>query len=389
MATATTEFATARYLDPAENLDFARHAVDPIGRFDIRPDAVLRDAAFSEPNAIDRERALWELADRGNGSASVTIQNFIRTESDRAARANALWLLARTSTNGTFRFLHSLFGDEDSEVADWARLLTEQFTNDPSGTVYKKANVREDRTFDQTLPLVIAGYVFVTVPQLGTVKAVLSPLWFESIMGRVMACTNAATVMRDLVVEKSLAGLHKDGSKHYEVFKFSGVSVQLAERVYQHHYQSLTARRFYHSGVVERGQSTSVPTTLDRVATTEFADASEYVIEGQGGDRLRRLKKESFVRSVYGRFSGWAAVHLDGYRTTGRISPGEVQLSSPTHPVAGPMTNARLFGTFRGKIADHDGDGQVDVNSIECHGTVNGEHDLRCDGSKADDPFAS
>lgn len=113
----------------------------------------------------------------------------------------------------------------------------------------------------------------------------------------------------------------------------------------------------------------------------------EYEVRG-GGDRAQAVRSGSFVRTVRGRFHGWAAVNVSNYLKTGKIAAGSVQLASPTDRVSGPLTNARLFGLFRGKIADHDDDGYLDVNSVQCHGTVEGEHDLHCDGSQVDDPFA-
>jgi hypothetical protein len=380
------------FTDPAEHLDFARPIAAPdAARFDNRSDEVLQEAAFSEASALERERALWELVDRQGEDAHPVVERFLDVESSRSCRIQALWLLQKTAGLGTPALMSKYFHDEDTDVADWARLLTEELTGDPVDRIYRKAKVLEGQTFDQTLPLLIAGHVLVTVPDLGRIQVTLSPLWFEQILGRVMACTNRSTFMTNLVIEKALEGLHSDGSTHYELFLFKGNSYQLAPTLYQHHYESVMTRAFYPSGTVEVGDAIPVAIPLARVAGTEVqapqtSASSNLWIVGDG-PCAQEAARSGFVRSVRGRYSGWAAVNLNTVLETNFVPPGSVQLSNPTHPLAGPMTNAVLFGTFRGKITDHDGDGLLDVNTIPCHGTVDAEHDLHCDGTRVPDPF--
>lgn len=375
------------FRDPAEFLDFARPVTTDAVRFDTRTDEQLREAVFSEQTALERERALWEYADRHGSQAQELVFSFIRAEPDRAARAQALWLLQRTAGNEAADLLSNFFNDHDPEVADWSRVLSGELTGESVPSVYNRARVHEDRTFDQTLPLLISGYALVNAPEVGRMLVTLSPLWFDSILGRVMACTNTRTFMTDLVIEKALEDLHPDGSTHYEIFKFKGFSFRLTERVQEHHYESLTMRRFYPSGIVEEGDSVMIPVPLARIAGTETTGSLRYTVEGEGA-RADRIRDAGFVHTVRGRYFGWAAINLDAVLSTGRVAPGFVQLSNPTDPIAGPMTNTRLYGTFRGKIGDLTGDGVLDVNTTPCHGTEDGEHDLHCDGSRVEDPFA-
>jgi hypothetical protein len=152
-------------------------------------------------------------------------------------------------------------------------------------------------------------------------------------------------------------------------------------------------RRFYPSGTVEVGDPVMIPVPLSRIAGTETKTptaaptATGYFLEGDG-ERADRIRSKGFVRTVRGRYFGWAAINLENVLATGKVSAGDVQLSNPTDPIAGPMTNTRLYGTFRSKISDLDDDGYLDINTIKCHGTEDGELDLNCDGTKVDDPFA-
>lgn len=395
--------APLSFTDPAELLDFGRPIAAPdAARFDNRSDKALEEAAFTAPTPLLRERALWELVDRNGEDSHDVVERFLLNETDRACRTNALWLLQKSAGTATPYLLSTFFYDDDPEVADWARLLAQEITGEPIEMVHRRAVVREEGAFDQTLPLIIAGYTLVNVPQYGRIKVSLSPLWFESILGRVMACTNHSTFTTDLVIEKALDGLHPDGSTHYETFLFKGVTYKLTPGLFEHHYESVTTRAFYPSGTVEVGDSIPVAIPLARVAGTEVemppaeppkpppppsgGTASTGWIIGDG-PRAKRIARDGYVRSVRGRYYGWAAINLNTVLQVYDVPPGAIQLSNPTHPVAGPMTNGVLYGTFRGKVSDHTGDGSLDINSIPCHSTVAGEHDLYCDGSKVDDPF--
>lgn len=108
--------------------------------------------------------------------------------------------------------------------------------------------------------------------------------------------------------------------------------------------------------------------------------------ESARGDALRSF---GLVRSVRGRFSGWAYTDLGRFAASGSVEPGTVQLTSPTDPSIGGRTNTLLHGTFRGKLADHDRDGRYDINTIPCHATLTGELDLDCDGQPDSDPYIS
>jgi hypothetical protein len=375
--------------DPAERIDFAIPLAGPRPRFDSRSDAELRSVITGGPTVLERERALWELAERDCSDLVRLTGRVLDEEPDQVMRVHALWLLLQQLGSDSLDFLGRLTSAADLEVADWARLLISDLTGADHESVYGSARIAEDGAFDQTLPLIISGYVIVSVPGVGMVEARLSPLWFEAIMGRVMACTNADTIYTDLVVEKAVKGLHPDGSEHYELFKFSGMSGELAEDSLEHHYVSSMSRAFYPSLTVEHGHAVENVTELDRVAATKFAHPGEFDILGDGprANRIAAAPRLPFVKSVRGRYFGWAAVNLDAVLAAGTVGAGMVQLSNPTSAVSKEATNARLYGLFRGKLSDHSGSGIAEMNIVPCHGTVDGEHDLHADGTCLPDPF--
>ncbi|MER8235044.1 HEAT repeat domain-containing protein [Streptomyces sp. NPDC094049] len=367
----------SRYNDPAEYLDFARPITEKFLPYDTRSDSELREVSEGHESPLERERALWELADRSPEESLAFIDQVIGTEKDRSVRSGALWLALRSAGPRALGVFEKYATDEDREVADWARVLTGDITGAKPRRLYDEAEVEETGYFDQTVPLIIGGRVVIVTPGVGAVRAVLSPLWFDSILGRVLASTNVSTIRTDLTVEKELKGLNADGSNHYEIFPFRGLSVEYDGRNLEHNYLSETLRPFYPSGFVGKGEMVEVPVSLGRIALTSLAHKGEVAIHGDG-PRAQRLREADmpFVQSVRGRYYGWAAVNLDRTFDRGIVGAGDVQLSNPTDPIAGPMTNAKLYGTFRGKSGDYSGAGRYTLNSIKCHGRPDGRIDV-------------
>ena len=320
-----------------------------------------------------------------------------------------MWLALKHGRQGAVPLLEAARTDAHREVRDWARVFLREVTGEPVASEYDEGMYLPDSPFDQTLPLQIAGFAILQLPGMGAVRATLSPLWFEQIMGRVLACTNRATFMKNLTIEKCLEAYHPDGTNHYEIFPFAGVSWATAEGSIQHRYESITRRTFYRSGKVEdrsMGVDKDVPVILNRKAAStgevlsvrppeagDFRDrvdltpAREAGTTALAGGRGIKLLNGTVVRTVRGQFFGWAHTSLGHYLKHNRVLPGTVQLVDPLHEATADLVNTYLCGTFRGKIGDYDGDGRLDVNLIPCHGTATGELDYHADGSLAADPF--
>jgi hypothetical protein len=369
--------STERFHDPVEHLDFARPMAENYLPYDARSEGELRSVAFESDSALERERAVWELADRQGAASLPIIEDFVRLEPDSLSRSGALWLGLKTAGAQSAALLEGHRNDDDAEVADWARVLYADATATTPDRIHSVAEVEESGEFDQTVPLIISGYTTVVFPDMGAVRVVLSPKWFDSIMGRVLASTNVGTFKTDLTIEKMLEGLHDDGTPHYEIYPFRGFSVDYDKKYFEHNYLSQTMRDFYPSGIVEQGEPVQVPISLERIAFTELAPKGTVEILGDGA-RAERVRNADFgfVQSVRGRYFGWAAVNLEAAAEAGRVTAGHVQLSNPTDPVSGSMTNAKLFGTFRGKSGDYLGKGHMTLNHIKCHGKADGSTDV-------------
>ncbi|MBW4548592.1 MAG: HEAT repeat domain-containing protein [Symplocastrum torsivum CPER-KK1] len=385
--TAENIFATANAdldpelesMDPSERLEFSRPSKIGINRFDTRSDDELKDVAFQHILSMERERAVWEYADRNKVRALPLLKQVARQDSDPSIRWSTLWAIQKFGGIQSKEVIGESLKDEHPEVRDWAHLLLREITGTGEGEPdSRKAKIDESNPFDQTLPLLIAGYARVLVPTMGFVQATLSPQWFESIMGRVMACTREETFNTDLVIEKKISGYHPDGTDHLEIYKFYGFTQEISTNVCDHQYQCEACHTFYPSGKVE---DVSVPPLNDVVARLERRARTLRV-------ELKEFPGRKIVQSVRGRYMGVAYVDLNRiFENKMNIGPGEVQLSNLSHPIVGTMTNTLLFGTFKGKLSDIDGDGYLDVNTEPCHGTVDGKLDFDLDHLADGDPF--
>lgn len=381
------------YQDIAERFRFGAPASTVLADFDSRSDSDLLRAASHSASALERERAVWEYVHRNPQASVDVLTKRLQEEPEPSVRWNMLWLLVKHGEAGAVAALKESLSDEHAEVRDWASLFLQELTGEPHPMEYDTIEYENDRVFDQTLPLQIAGFADVNVPGMGWVQARLSPQWFESILGRVLACTNTATYMTDLVIEKELLDYNEDGSNHYEAFLFRGASYEISDTLTQHIYESNTMRPFYSSGKVKEGPMQLMPVALSRAAGTErlrpknLAGVTWQPSDGVDGDRGERLQDVGVFRSVRGRFWGWAYTDINRYLEAGTIEPGTVQLMSTADPEYGHLANTAVYGTFRGKLSDLNGDGKLNVNLIPSHGTLKGELDLDCDGVADVDPF--
>lgn len=390
----TSVLKQKKFNDPANNISFTGPTSEYESvSFDKRTNEQLLKDAISLSTSLERERAMWEFVLRNNKDALEKIKLFFQSEEDRKVRWNLLWLAVKAAGKESIPFIESALQSKESEVRDWARVYLEELTGKQMGLEYQSAVYRDDRTFDQTMPLQIAGYADVNVPGMGWIQAKLSPRWFDFILGRVLACTNTNTFMTNLVIEKELKNYNPNNTHHYEPFIFRGMSYPIDKYLTKHIYESNTTRPFYPSGKVKHGEKPHLlDVSLNRIAVTKKIYSHEEGIkltsyEGVISERGDRLSRDGFVRSVRGKFSGWAYTDLNRFFQTGTIEPGTVQLTNTTDPVNGHLTNTVVYGTFRGKAGDYNGDGKMDINEVPCHATVEGLLDLNLDGESDRDPF--
>lgn len=374
-------------IELSETVGFV-NLTDDVPSFDFRSETELMEAARGHESPIERERALWEYAFRRKEHATAFLAEALRREASSAVRWNLLWVALKVGRRDAHPLLEQALRDDDREVRDWAKLFLQEVTGQRYEPEYREGTFVPGTAFDQTLPLQIAGFALINIPGLGQLRANLSPLWFAHLQGRVMACTNRSTFMNDLVIEKCIEGYHPDGSNHYEIYPFSGYSWHTSDGRTQHRYLSTYTHPFYLSGRVEDKSKgvLNLPLTVARGGSVAAGSIKVYPT-GDGDGQDAQPFERKVVRGVRGQFFGWAYTSLDHYVEHGEILPGTCQLADPIREETRSLVNTYLCGTFRGKIADHNRDGLLDVNDIACHGTTRGQLDYAADGTMSADPF--
>lgn len=350
----------------------------------------LETAKNTDPSPLERERAIWELAYRDIPNKLDMIIKAFRNEDDPRVRYNLLWLARKLAGGDATTLVEAAMTDEDREVRDWARLHMSQIT----GRVYEpECNVGvvvRGCQYDQTLPLEVSGFGVMSLDG-ADMRAVLSPLWFERIQGRVMACPRRQTFMTDLMVEKAHFNYHEDGSDHYELYPFAGKSWWSDENTAHHRLLATPTQRTYLSGKVGEDRDNYVETTaaLARAANTIRRPAAVIARDKDevlSPDARKPMAEASIVSHVSGQYFGWGYASTKHFLANNDFLPGTVQLISPTAKETRHLMNWYMCGTFRGKTSDHNKDGYLDVNEIVCHGSPDGRLDYYGDGTFAEDP---
>lgn len=366
--------------DPAAWASDFGYALDRVAiRLDNRTNDELRDQALNHPDPAMREQALFEYADRDRHDAIELLREAVRHDPNQEVRWDALWAIEKLGGPAAVATLREFLRDDDPEIAEWAKLFNSELqTGDPSFD-NRPGMFTPDRTFDETIYLLIHCDLYVRLDETNTHwgKISLAPQGLARIYGQAHACPNVATRERQLVIAKTISGLHKDGSPHCDNYLFRGFTDRTRRDRGNFFFESLVPRVFFRSGRADD------PSEGVHQANIGFARYGTWHL-----DPSYQIRDEAAIRYVRGRFQGWGYVNLA--QIAGRsleqvLTPGNGVLSTLHHPEVGPMTNAFILGTFKGKLNDWDRDGMVDINSRDVYSTVDGEIDSDQDGV-ADEP---
>jgi hypothetical protein len=373
---AATQADTRRVIgDPAAwSSDFG-YALDRVSvRLDARPNAELRREALTNPDPAMREQALFEYADRDLPDTIELLSQAVEHDTNREVRWDALWAIEKLGGQRALQALRRFSTDTDPEIAEWALLFAGELqTGDPAFDT-RATRYTAGRTFDETIYLLIHCDLYIRLDDSNQRwgKLSLAPQGLARVYGQAHACPNVETRERQLVIAKTISGLHADGSVHVDNYLFRGFTERTQGDRGNFFFESQVKRPFYLSGRAD--------------------DASQGVQEARIGfmrqgcwylDPAFDIRGSAAIRYVRGRFQGWGYVNLAnvaGKSLDQVLAPGNAILSTLHDPVAGPLTNAFISGTFKGKLNDWDGDGAIDLNSRDVYSTTEGELDMDMDG---------
>ena len=376
-AQSTRGHANPRQLvgDPAAWASDFGYALDAVSmRIDARPSEELRTVALDHPSPLMREQALYEYADRSEPDAIELLTQAIKHDRNQQLRWDALWALEKLGGLSAIQALKKFTDDDDLEIAEWARLFVSELeTGDPAFDRRAHRYI-EGRTFDETIFLLIHCDLYISLKANGSQwgKLSLTPQGLARVYGQAHACPNVATRNRKLVIAKTIEDLHEDGSPHVDNYLFRGLTNRTAPDRGDFFFESQVDRPFYISGHAD-DHSQGV-----HEASIGFKRQGRWYL-----DRNIEIKNDHAIRYVRGRFQGWGYANLSrvmGQSLEQMLTPGNAILSTLHDPVAGPLTNVFISGTFKGKLNDWDGDGHIDLNSRDVYSTTEGEIDMNQDG---------
>ena len=370
-------YVDPRYVagDPAAWASDFGYALDRAAiRIDSRSSDELREAALTHSDPAMREQAVFEYTDRDEPDAMELLGEVIAHDADRQVRWDALWALEKLGGVEAVRALQRFRTDDDPEIAEWSRLFSSEIqTGDPSFDG-RASTYTEGRTFDETIFLLIHCDLYVRLDPTNRLwgKLSLAPQGLARVYGQAHACPNVATREQQLVIAKTIDGLHADGSPHVDNYLVRGFTDRSRADRGSFYFESRVRRPFFHSGHADD------PSQGVHEATIGFSRQGTWYLED-----AFEVRDAPAIRYVRGRFQGWGYVNLE--RVAGKpleevLTPGNAILSTLHDPIAGPKTNAFILGTFKGKLNDWDGDGRIDLNSRGVYSTAEGEIDMDMDG---------
>jgi hypothetical protein len=373
----TAAVADPRYIagDPAAWASDFGYALDRIAvRLDSRPSEDLAEAALKNPDPVMREQALYEYVDRNEADAIELLTEVVKNDKDREVRWDALWAIEKLGGLSGLQTLAKFKKDADPEIAEWAQLFSGELTTGDPAFDKRDHVYTAGRTFDETIYLLIHCDLYIRLDPNNQVwgKLSLAPQGLARVYGQAHACPNVATRERQLVIAKQIDGLHKDGSPHVDNYLFRGFTERTRPDRGNFYFESAVQRPYFLSGRADDGSKGIEDVTIS------FMRSGCWYLEPKF-----RVHDAPAIRYVRGRFQGWGYFDLErciGKQFNEILTPGNAILSTLHHPVAGPMSNVFIAGTFKGKLNDWDGDGKIDLNSRNVYSTVDGELDMDMDG---------
>ncbi|MEM9553225.1 MAG: HEAT repeat domain-containing protein [Acidobacteriota bacterium] len=367
-----------RYGDPTTRFE-DMIALSAISLEDRSNEQLLKDGREHSDPAL-REHALYQYLARNGVKALPAVKQALFEDDDTDLRINLLWALEWLESPECREIGLQMLDDRDHRVREWANVFAwEMGWTEKDFRRARAFKHHEGRTFDQTIYLHITCNLYV---RLGAGHdmwghLLMSPQMLKRVFGQALACNNMQTRDDEVVVAKTLEGLHADDRKHHESFLFRGFTELSNPTQGNFYFETQTNRPIFLSG---KANDTSAGVVEN--VTVPFARQGQWFLN----DNIE-VKGHSAIEYVRGLFQGWSFINLERIENSGGefFFPGNSILSTLHHPEVGDLTNTFVNGRFKGKVVDWDGDEVIDLNHLPAHATVKGEVDSDLDGI-ADEP---
>jgi hypothetical protein len=330
---------------------------------------------LQNPDPVLREQALYQLLDQQGEAALPVIEEALFDDADAQLRVNLLWAIEALESDRCADLAVALLDASNSRVREWARVFCwERKWINYDFRQAKEARYYEGRTFDQTLFLHIKCDLYIRLTESTELwgHLLLSPQMLARVYGQAYACPITRTRESEMVIAKTLSGLHEDGSNHYESFLFRGFTERVNPLSGNFYFETASPRPFFLSGKADDVSEGVVDNVI-----VPFAREGQWFLNPNV-----MVQGKHAIEYVRGLFQGWAYVNFERIQREGGdfLFPGNSVLSTLHHPEVGKKTNTFLVGKFKGKVLDWDDDGVLDLNYLQSPATAKGEVDSNFDG---------
>ena len=342
---------------------------------ETRSEDELENDGRLHPDPVVREQALYNLIYKRGLNAMPVVESVLLNDPDPLLRINVLWAVEHMDSERCARLGHALMSDPNPRVREWARVFAweKQWINEDFRYARDAVHLK-DRTFDETIFLHIKCDLFIRLTETNELwgHLIMSPQMLARVYGQAYACPITRTREREIVIAKTLKGLHEDGSDHYEAFLFRGFTERTASDSGNFYFETHTDRPFYRSGKAD-----DLSEGVVEHVNVPFAREGQWFL-----NRDICLEHGNAIEYVRGLFQGWAYVNFARIQREGGelLFPGNSVLSTLHHPEVGSITNTFLAGSFKGKVVDWNNDGVLDLNYLQSPSTSRGEVDSDFDG---------
>lgn len=342
---------------------------------EIRDDHELLRDGRENPDPVLREHALFQLIARKGRDVLSVVREVLNEDTDSQLRINVMWLLEDIVDDRCRDIVLPLMNDTDSRVREWARVFCWEMGWTPNDfRQAKEARHYEGRTFDETIFLHIKCDLFIRLVETNDLwgHVLMSPQMLARVYGQALACPIMKTREKEIVISKTLKGLHEDGTDHYEAFLFKGFTDRTQPYHGNFYFETHTDRPFFKSGKAD-----DLSEGVIEHVNVPFAREGQWFLNPN-----IKIDGKNAIEYVRGLFQGWAYVSPNRIKENAGdfMFPGNSVLSTLHHPEVGEITNTYLFGGFKGKVLDWDGDGVLDLNYLPSYATAKGEIDSDLDG---------
>ena len=282
------QFQHVAYGDPTTR--FSESIQSAAISLETRSDDELARDARQNSDAAWREHSLFQLLARRGVKALPVLREALFEDPDSDLRVNTLWTLEWLGSPECREICLALMDDADHRVREWARVFAwEMKWTDQDFRRAREYKYYEGRTFDETIYLHITCNLYIRLGEGADMwgHMLMSPQMLAKVYGQAKACPIIETRDREIVIAKTLSGLHGDDTLHHEAFLFRGFTEKTNANTGNFYFETHTERPVYLSGKAEDHSEGYENVIVPFAREGQWFTNENIKIKGEDGHRVR------------------------------------------------------------------------------------------------------